>query len=558
MPNTKQEIVMETTHGRKDKCKTEFKAVINKVLVSGLILATLMTSTITPALAASDYPVSLGNDSKITMSYGISVEQSMSEIRNTIAAINEMKANGSVTDTMIQKLATQIYSLERAVVDSTSVNYAEVNKVLDEASSAISDLSNKKDAELAIMVVKTLLNSNMDFKEATPDSSGVKVITPDILEESYVTENYDATQMVDSFSDVKPGDWYYETVMAMTKEGLFAGKGDIVDGVGVFAPKDTMSRAEFITVVSRILYPDAPIETVEGGPWWHGYYKQLTDAGIIDHNVFNGQMDVEITRQEMAYVAIQALKARGENINVISREIAMRKIPDFNKVGTGYQTFVGQAYSEGIICGMDDRGTFKPDVTLDRASAATVLYRIINEDSRQPVDLMYHGGGVTPDVQTQGAITIQEGQESERRFAKEGDIVIKADGTKVTLKKGAHGILGEGQGVAPDLGVINEGFTVTAKNITGGSFAGGSGYYDSTGTGIKNGSYFVNELTGEGHWDAEWQKMTSMPTSNGTFNYQLSSDKNWMWLESVQEWCALYAQDIADSGISVILQANGL
>ena len=558
MPNTKQEIVMETTHGRKDKCKTEFKAVINKVLVSGLILATLMTSTITPALAASDYPVSLGNDSKITMSYGISVEQSMSEIRNTIAAINEMKANGSVTDTMIQKLATQIYSLERAVVDSTSVNYAEVNKVLDEASLAISDLSNKKDAELAIMVVKTLLNSNMDFKEATPDSSGVKVITPDILEESYVTENYDATQMVDSFSDVKPGDWYYETVMAMTKEGLFAGKGDIVDGVGVFAPKDTMSRAEFITVVSRILYPDAPIETVEGGPWWHGYYKQLTDAGIIDHNVFNGQMDVEITRQEMAYVAIQALKARGENINVISREIAMRKIPDFNKVGTGYQTFVGQAYSEGIICGMDDRGTFKPDVTLDRASAATVLYRIINEDSRQPVDLMYHGGGVTPDVQTQGAITIQEGQESERRFAKEGDIVIKADGTKVTLKKGAHGILGEGQGVAPDLGVINEGFTVTAKNITGGSFAGGSGYYDSTGTGIKNGSYFVNELTGEGHWDAEWQKMTSMPTSNGTFNYQLSSDKNWMWLESVQEWCALYAQDIADSGISVILQANGL
>ena len=76
MPN-KTEIVMETTHGRKDKCKTEFKAVINKVLVSGIILATLMTSTITPALAATDYSAALNTDSKITMSYGISFEQSM-------------------------------------------------------------------------------------------------------------------------------------------------------------------------------------------------------------------------------------------------------------------------------------------------------------------------------------------------------------------------------------------------------------------------------------------------------------------------------------------------
>lgn len=555
MPN-KTEIVMETTHGRKDKCKTEFKAVINKVLVSGIILATLMTSTITPALAATDYSAALNTDSKITMSYGISVEQSMSEIRNTIAAINEMRARGSVTDAMIQKLATQIYSLERAVVDSTSVNYAEVNKVLDEASIAISGLSNKKDAELAIEVVRTLLNYNDNFKEATPDNSGIKVITPDSFEESYVTENYDATQMVSSFRDVQPNNWYYETVMEMARQGLFAGKGEIVDGVGTFAPNDTMTRAEFITVVSRILYPDAPIEKLDGAPWWHGYYKQLTDAGIIDHNVFNGQMEVNISRQEMAYVAIQAMKAGGENIDIINRTTAIKKIPDFNTVGDAYKTFVGQAYSEGIICGADSKGTFKPLDTLTRAEAATVLYRIINEESRKPVDLTHSSITVTPE--TQGAITIQEGQESERRFAKEGDIVIKADGTKVTLKKGTHGILGEGQGVAPDLGVINEGFTVTAKNITGGSFAGGSGYYDSTGFVIKNQDYFVNKLTGEGHWYSEWAVMTSAPKTSGTFDFQLSSDKNWIWNADSGEWMCAYANNISNQVIQIINQANGL
>ena len=552
-----QEIVMETTHGRKPKCKTEFKAVINKVLVSGLVLATLMTSTITPALAATDYSVLNNNGISYTQSYGVSVEQSISEIRNTIAAINEMKANGSVSDAMIQKLATEIYALQNAMVISKSVDYAEVDKILDEASTAISDLSNKSDAEIAITVVKSLMTDNKTFRESRPDTS---VQSPyKSYEDSYVADNYDATQIVSGFRDVKPDSWYYETVMAMTKEGLFAGKGDIVDGYGVFAPNDTMTRGEFITVVSRILYPDAPIETLEGGPWWHGYYKQLTDAGVIDHNVFDGQMDATISRQEMAYVAIQAMKARGESIDAISRSNAIKKIPDFGTVGEAYKTFVGQAYSEGIINGADSKGTFKPLDTLTRAEAATVLYRIINTESRNPVSLVNYGGGtVTPETQTQGAITIKEGEKSERRFAKEGDIVIKADGTQVTLKKGAHGILGEGQGVAPDLGVINEGFTVTAKNITGVPYAGGSGFYDSTGFVIKNQCYYVNELTGEGHWGSEWEALTSAPTTNGTFHMQLSADKNWIWNGNSGEWNCSYVQDFSDAILQQVLQANGL
>ena len=539
MPNVNQEIVMETTHGRKNKCKTEFKAVVNKVLVSGLVLATLMTSTVTPALAATDYSSAINNSTGYSQSYGVSVEQSVSEIRNTIAAINEMRAKGSVTDAMIKKLASQIYALEMAVIDSTTVDYVEVGKVLDEASLAISGLKNNKDAQMAIDVVSTLINYNSDFKEATPDSS-----VSNVYEESYVTDNYDATQMVSSFRDVQPNNWYYETVMEMARQGLFAGKGEIVDGVGTFAPNDTMTRAEFITVVSRILYPDAKIEQEEGSLWWEGYYQQLTDNGVIDHNVFNGEMNVTISRQEMAYVAIQALKARGESIDAVNRTIAMNRIPDYNQVGSAYQTFVGQAYSEGIINGVNDKGSFAPLQTLTRAEAATVLYRIINKGSRNPVDLSSHGSTTTP--QTQGAITI-----------KEGDIVIKADGTQVVLKKGVHGILGEGQGVAPDLGVINEGFTVTAKNITGGSYGGGSGYYDSTGFVIKNQDYFVNELTGEGHWGVEWQAMTSKPKTNGSFHMQLSSDKNWIWNGNSGEWNCAYAQNFSDTIIQQVRQANG-
>lgn len=66
---------------------------MNKVPVSGLILATLMGSTITLALAATHANVDvLGNKPAVTQVANLSVENSEYEIRGTIKAINEMKA----------------------------------------------------------------------------------------------------------------------------------------------------------------------------------------------------------------------------------------------------------------------------------------------------------------------------------------------------------------------------------------------------------------------------------------------------------------------------------
>ncbi|MBE7050163.1 MAG: S-layer homology domain-containing protein, partial [Ruminococcaceae bacterium] len=264
-----------------------------------------------------------------------------------------------------------------------------------------------------------------------------------------------------------------------------------------------------------------------------------------------------------ALVSSKALMMRGETFFIT--EDLHKKIPDYNQVGKEYTMYVEMAYSMGILCGVDDKGTFAPLQTLTRAEAATVLYRIINTESRNPVSLVnYDGGTVTPETQTQGAITIKEGQESVRRFAKEGDIVIKADGTQVVLKKGVHGIVGEGQGVAPDLGVkLSENAmyseVVRAKNSEGGmNFTGATSYKDGSGTPVMNGSYYVNKLTGEGHWDGEWQVISPKPTTKGSFDFQLSSDKNWIWNADSGEWMCGYANNISDQVIQIINQANGL
>ena len=158
-------------------------------------------------------------------------------------------------------------------------------------------------------------------------------------------------------------------------------------------------------------------------------------------------------------------------------------------------------------------------------------------------------------------ITIHEGEVSQRRFAREGDTVIKADGTAVVLKKGPHGVLGEGQGVAPDLGVTVTGVgntTVTMTNVTNSVFSGDVGaQVDSVGERINNQPYYVNNITGEGHWGCEWMAMTSMPTTEGTFRYQLSEDKNWIWDDIMHGWTSLYNQNFSGYA-DMVLEANGL
>ncbi len=158
---------------------------------------------------------------------------------------------------------------------------------------------------------------------------------------------------------------------------------------------------------------------------------------------------------------------------------------------------------------------------------------------------------------TDEPITIYEGEVSQRRFAREGDTVIKADGTAVVLKKGAHGVLGEGQGVAPDLGLETPtGFNkrVEAYKV----FSGTTDFKDSTGKSVINAYYYVNKLTGEGHWDTEWMAMTSEPTTEGTVNYQLSEDKNWLWMEALGWWVPMYAQEPTETDLQTIRDANGL
>jgi len=325
-----------------------------------------------------------------------------------------------------------------------------------------------------------------------------------------------------AFLDVKKGTWYYETVTEMTEKGLFKGKGE-----NQFCPEDTMTRAEFLAVVIRMAFPYWDTTPVQGEAWWHPVYRAAVDRYIIFESTYefsDAVMNAPIPRQEMAFIIYQA----GQHMNAFNADtkyLLPERIPDYNTIAGSYQSYVRLCMEHGLLNGIDEKGTFAPHKTLTRAEASTVLYRLLNA------------------AETYEPITIYEGQPRYNRNAKPGDIFVKKDGTKIVLKLDQYGILGGGQGVAPDMGLMGyvgdtgiESFTYDAQYY--------GGLVDSTGQTIQNGDYSINATTGEGHWVREWQTIEKhfphpyKEMKPGTYDGQISDDPYhlYVWSERYQEW----------------------
>ena len=498
-----QEICMEQTHSR-SKCKREFKGVLNKVLVSGLILATVLGSSTTAFAYTGNIQDAVKNamnnsTTQITSEYGVSVESAISQIRNTINSINQMKADGSVSDSYIKTLASQIYALETAATSDGS-KMDEVASVLTAAESSVKGLSNASEAEVAIVIVRGTLGI-----ESVSVSNKSEAIT--------------------SYSDVKQGDWYYDAVMDMTKMGLFSGTGN-----GQFSPNKTMTCGEFLTVVVRYLYNDelSAMGAVPQGVHWADNARIIAlDHDIInDNEIDEGDLSRNMTRKEMAMVLVRAADANGENK---PRQIDSSKVIDYNSIGTYYRSYVIDAISRGLIAGTSADAskhtlTFSPEGVLTRGQAATVLYRLVNQDNRGEVD--YQTPTVKPSNPSENQGQAQTWVEGEKHaYPKVGDTVIKADGTKVVLKE-TNGILGFGQGVDIITGVVGANGNVYREGI--------ASWYDQT-------PFIKCNITGEMYSRMQWLEIADFTWPTGlvgeydgeVYNtyYKWSETENyWNWI----------------------------
>jgi len=189
------------------------------------------------------------------------------------------------------------------------------------------------------------------------------------------------------FLDISSGYWYGKYVAKVFALGLMEGMGN-----QRFAPKESASIAEAITLAARLhnIYHGGDGLFERSVPWYQVYVDYAYANGIIDD--LEMSFSNRATRREFAEILCAAFP--DEAFNVIS-DIPDDSIPDIKMDDEGAEA-IYKLYRAGVLTGSDDRGTFYPDDTINRAAVATILSRMAIRNMRIQFALKAYSGPDTP------------------------------------------------------------------------------------------------------------------------------------------------------------------
>ena len=192
---------------------------------------------------------------------------------------------------------------------------------------------------------------------------------------------------ISEFSDVDTSAWYYEYAKYVVENGYF--KGTSVD-TPKFEPETTMTRAMFVTVLSRIeakntagfAVDDAATLTFADADaipdWAAGAVKWAADNKIVegypDGTFLPGG---HITRAEMA-VMIKRYIDYHERKTLVSEKKEAKILPAFkdaDQIPEWAAAAAEYCRQQGILIGFEDE-TLRPNADSTRAQVAAVAQRI--------------------------------------------------------------------------------------------------------------------------------------------------------------------------------------
>jgi hypothetical protein len=177
------------------------------------------------------------------------------------------------------------------------------------------------------------------------------------------------------FTDIKPGDWFYEDVAFVVANGLFFGTGETT-----FSPNMPMTRAMLVTVLHRLAGSPAvrvneAFSDVTEDKWYHEAVNWAAESGIVrgvGNNLF--APDSNVTREQMAAILLNYAKHTGvapQDAWAVRLDFAdAGKISDWATEGAMY------CYMNGIINGKPGK-LFDPQGEATRAEVAAMLHRFI-------------------------------------------------------------------------------------------------------------------------------------------------------------------------------------
>lgn len=179
------------------------------------------------------------------------------------------------------------------------------------------------------------------------------------------------------FSDVTPGDYFYDGVMYLFNIGMVSGTGG-----GLFKPNDLMTRQELAAFMCRINRIDTtrPAENViladraDVAEWAYGSVTQAVYNGLLPYKEGNtfGPKD-QVTRQEIFNAVYRSYGLYAdEKVN----EAVLDRFADQADIGEAYRTAAAYMVSVGLVKGTGE-GRLAPAGVVTRGQIAMFLARIM-------------------------------------------------------------------------------------------------------------------------------------------------------------------------------------
>lgn len=175
-----------------------------------------------------------------------------------------------------------------------------------------------------------------------------------------------------SFQDTLGWAWASDAIQSLAAKEIVQG-----DGAGQFSPERSITRAEFVMMLAGAL--DLPESSTVGTfkdvadhAWYADAIARAALAGIVQGKS-DGSFGVNetISRQEMAVMLARAVQAAG-----ISHETPSAAPFTDQEAISGYaRAAVLELRKGGLIQGIE--GKFEPNQAVNRAQAATVVYRLL-------------------------------------------------------------------------------------------------------------------------------------------------------------------------------------
>lgn len=187
----------------------------------------------------------------------------------------------------------------------------------------------------------------------------------------------------DFFKDIKSTDWFYKEVYRLSDKELVKGYED-----NTYRPYGKLRYDEFVVLVLRALNKENQVLINKDEYWSKSYMKYAIKIGLIEEKELL-KYNLYVSREEMSKIICKALKINKEESilkSVDDRNKVMDIINDSDKIEFEYKSEVAEVYTKGILVGYED-DTFRPNIVLNRAEAAVIILRLIDEEQRKPLDL---------------------------------------------------------------------------------------------------------------------------------------------------------------------------